>query len=73
MLYATAVEAANDIGTDYRDRPDGRRMNDDSGQQQLFAQHQAGEGDFAAAARTARRVLHERLGMYVRRFASLVE
>jgi hypothetical protein len=26
--YATAVEAANGIGTDYRDRPDGRRMVD---------------------------------------------
>jgi hypothetical protein len=72
-LYATALEAAHDIGTDYRDRPDGRRILDDTGQHLLLAQHLAGEGDFAAAARTARRVLHDRMAMYAKRFASIVE
>jgi hypothetical protein len=71
--YGAAKHALDELGTDYRGKHDGKLVTDDTGSTLRLAGMAADKGGVAEAAKMARRVLEQRLDMYLHVFANSVE
>lgn len=70
---AAAQHGIDELGTAYRDMKGSRHIMDDTGNGILFAKAAADNGDQAGAADELTKVLRERVAIYLRAFAGMVE